>query len=707
MKRYLMIGIIILSVITIYNILSLYTGIYINLDKSAVVENNVYTKDGQIYVDKKLLQIKGVEISGAYPGYNFSDYEIDKETYLKWLEQIQKMGANTVKASSRLNPQFYEALYEYNENKKEPLYLIQSIEIEEYESNNAESIYGFKSELMKEALLAIDAIHGNRYIVTSGISSRGLYTKDVSKWTIGYIISNIGKEETIAYTDNTDRRIADNGYSGKYFYTNPQEASETECIVAEIMDKMVQYETNKYKEQKLVSLMVDVLKDPFKYKQNVNIQLGKMAYIDMNNIKTKDELQTGQFVSYDMTGAIKQFTNILDDEEIARNQDILNSIQTDSVYGGYVDFINKYYDAPVLIASYGFSTSRMIEREYEKATTEQEQGEKLIDYYKKFVNLGSCGGIISSWQDNWAITTWNVKYSTKEEKEIYWFNRESIDQCNGILTFESENREKICYVDGDINEWADEESVAEQNGIKIYCRYDLENVYIMAKNINQNVIYIPIDTTQKSGATNYENIEFARGADFLIKIDGTENSEILVQEYYDSIRAMYEDNITRVMQYSNVPNKNTSNFVSMRAILRKQIDQSVDISLMTAEQRMQYRMYRISNIGKLRYGKNNPNSTEYNSLADFCFGENCVEIQIPWQLLNFSSPSEMQIHDDYYENYGVEETKIEEMYLGIGEDTTNKIEFGKVELKKWGRNVNVQERLKKSYDVIKKFWCEE
>ena len=75
--------------------------------------------------------------------------------------------------------------------------------------------------------------------------------------------------------------------------------------------------------------------------------------------------------------------------------------------------------------------------------------------------------------------------------------------------------------------------------------------------------------------------------------------------------------------------------------------------------------------------------------------------------MNFSSPSEMQIHDDYYENYGVEETKIEEMYLGIGEDTTNKIEFGKVELKKWGRNVNVQERLKKSYDVIKKFWCEE
>ena len=53
-----------------------------------------------------------------------------------------------------------------------------------------------------------------------------------------------------------------------------------------------------------------------------------------------------------------------------------------------------------------------------------------------------------------------------------------------------------------------------QNEMEIYCRYDLENVYIMAKNINQNILYIPIDTTQRSGATNYENIEFTRGYPF-------------------------------------------------------------------------------------------------------------------------------------------------------------------------------------------------
>lgn len=707
MKKYLTIGIILLAIITIYNILTLYTGLYINFYDDGIVNNNVYAKDGKIYVENEPFQIKGVELNSFYPGHNFSDYEIDEETYLKWLEQIQNMGANTIKASNRLNPEFYSALFKYNKGKENPLYLIQCIEIEEYETNDSESIYGFKQELVRECILAIDALHGNRYVVASGISASGLYTEDVSKWTIGYIINSIGKEETIAYTDNTDKRVTDKGYNGEYFYTNPQEASETECILAEIMDKMVQYETNKYKEQKLVSLMIDSLKDPFIYKENINVQLGKMAYINMNNIKVKENLKTGKLVSYNLTGEINQFVDILSEEDVTKYQDILNTIRTDTIYDGYVDFINKYYDAPVLIGSYGFSTSRMIDKAYERALTEEQQGNYLIDYYNQFVELGSCGGIISSWQDNWAITTWNVKYATTEEKEIYWFNKQSVDQCNGILAFEAENRQDICYVDGDINEWNDENLIIEQDGIKLYCKYDLENIYIMAKNINQNVIYIPIDTTQNSGSTSYMDTELSRSADFLIKIDGKESSEIFVQEYYDSIRAMYEDNVTGMKQYSNVPDKDTNNFVRMRGILKKEIDPNVNISLMTAEQRIQYRMYKINYAGTLKHGDNNPNSDDYDSLADYCFGESCVEIQIPWELLNFSSPSEMLIHDDYYQNYGVEDIKIEEMYIGIGQNTTNKIDFGKLELEAWDMNVKTQERLKKSYNIIKESWSEE
>lgn len=53
--------------------------------------------------------------------------------------------------------------------------------------------------------------------------------------------------------------------------------------------------------------------------------------------------------------------------------------------------------------------------------------------------------------------------------------------------------------------------------------------------------------------------------------------------------------------------------------------------------------------GRLVHGNGNPQSPEYNSLADICFGDGLVEIRLPWLMLNFSDPSAVQIHDDYHD----------------------------------------------------------
>ena len=119
-----------------------------------------------------------------------------------------------------------------------------------------------------------------------------------------------------------------------------------------------------------------------------------------------------------------------------------------------------------------------------------------------------------------------------------------------------------------------------------------------------------------------------------------------------------------------------------------------------------FNLYDLFNqVGKLTYGNSDPDSSNYNSLADFCYGKDFVEIRIPWQLLNFSNPTDMKIHDDYYEQYGVEEITISKLYIGVSElNQKNPTKMVSVNLNGWYDKTNYHERLKKSYFILKKYW---
>ena len=110
--------------------------------------------------------------------------------------------------------------------------------------------------------------------------------------------------------------------------------------------------------------------------------------------------------------------------------------------------------------------------------------------------------------------------------------------------------------------------------------------------------------------------------------------------------------------------------------------------------------------GRLIYGNANPESKNFNSLADFCAKGDYVEIRMPWQLLNFSDPSKMQIHDDYYDgNFGIKPINIDKMYVGIGK-TGKRIPLNEYMLEGWGNKVTYHERLKSSYYAMQNIWKE-
>ena len=87
------------------------------------------SQNGYFYKnDGKPIYINGVNIGLTTATTNLDNPNVSYDTYMKWFSQIGQMNANTVRAFTVMNPNFYNALYDYNYNNPDNLlYLIQGI----------------------------------------------------------------------------------------------------------------------------------------------------------------------------------------------------------------------------------------------------------------------------------------------------------------------------------------------------------------------------------------------------------------------------------------------------------------------------------------------------------------------------------------------------------------------------------------------------
>lgn len=65
--------------------------------------------------------------------------------------------------------------------------------------------------------------------------------------------------------------------------------------------------------------------------------------------------------------------------------------------------------------------------------------------------------------------------------------------------------ESVCYVDGDVSEWEETDIVMETDTMSLSCKYDEKYVYFRVHkddfHFGNETLYVPIDTTSKSGST--------------------------------------------------------------------------------------------------------------------------------------------------------------------------------------------------------------
>lgn len=688
-------------------------------DPSAPIEHMVRQEGKQIQIARdgrwEDFEIRGVDLGAGIPGHFATDYAIDKDTYLRWFDQMKAMGANVVRVYILQSPAFYDALLEYNQNNPDPLYVLHGVWVNDYVQNSHADAFDeeFIERFKEDIATVIDVIHGRRVVELGRGSASGTYESDVSQWVLGYLLGVEWEGRTVAYTDMEQAERA--SYQGDYIKTSP-DATAFEAMLAEVGDWAFRYETDRYREQRLVAFSNWPTTDPIEYPEALRTFFEKVAEVDVEHLDFTENVRTGTFASYHIYPYYPDYLRYLSEYYLQR--DPQGNVNT---YYTYLRTINEHHSVPVVISEFGVPTSRgKAQRDAntgrdQGGMSELDQGYAIASCYRDIRDAGCAGSCIFTWQDEWFKRTWNTMESVDLQKTPFWSDYQTNEQYFGLLSFDPGDERCVSYVDGDAEEWGEEDVLGASEGRSISMKYDEKFVYLMVRGADvgpEVPLYLAIDTTQKSGSRTCAapDLAFDRAADFVVALTGPADSRVLVQERSCTLRATSLLETAGIDPFVDPPAKDTDAFVPVEMLLQTLSDYSgleADIAGEGVSGEDGGTVYQTFETGKLVCGNANPVSPEFNSLADFCYGSDeaggFVEVKLPWQLLNFANPSEMNIHDDYYDNYGVEYQSIDRMYVGAG-DGARPIELKEAELRGWGGNVTYHERLKPSYYLVQRMW---
>ena len=653
--------------------------------------------NGQGY-DAMLL--RGVDISSSLPEHYASSYAPTEADYLRWLKAIGEVGANAVRAASILDDDFYNALYAYNTSHPQPLYLLQGFGVSDSAGFGSKDAYDkdFLDALLRNGRGMVDVVHGRKNQAAGMTWDGSSYRKDVSPWTAGFLVGIEWSPDTISYTDHSALRSG--VYQGTYFQTTA-EATPFEAVMAQVMDGIARYETDKYNAQRPIGFLCAPSHDFLEYEEIYARQLAKHARTDPEHVVPLPSMEAGRFAAYQLYDFCDSFSVRLSAAQRQALGPLLEGLSTGEPYGGYLELLGRYHTMPVIAAGYGFSSSRGAAALNTPPNDERTQGQRLVKVSQALESSGWAGGFLSTWQDEWERTSWNTAFAAAPAGQYLWHDLQSEGQNYGLMAFEP-GAEDVCVVDGSPGEWSEGDLLLERDGLRLSARYDAEGLYLLLEGVSREErVYLPLDLSPEAGAAACLSpaLTFQLEADLLLCLDGTDNTRLLVQERYDPLRERFLYETEGEDPFLNPPARDSSRFVPLGMAVRNPLL----VDELTPETRALQRLG-VWETGRLVHGNGDSASDQYNSLADFCFGANCVEIRLPWLLLNVGDPAAMGVHRDYYQYYGVELKQIKTLWVGAAREGDGEtIPMASLRVKGW-KDLDYRERLKESYYIIQSSW---
>lgn len=622
---------------------------------------DVYTNDGW-----ETLTVKGVNVGMAKPGTFPGEAAITKGEYARWFEQIGEMNANTIRIYTLHPPAFYEALKEYNESQENQIYVFHGVWIDE--APLEETLDAFTPEIMErfqnEFKKITDVIHGNAVIKEQAGLASGTYNADISPYVIGWII---GIEWYPIMVDDMATKYKDlSQFDGKYIQTT--DAVGFELWLAQQMDELTAYEAETYKWTRPMSFTNWVTTDNIEQPAEP-LEEEDLASVDPNHIQYKDGLSMpGMFASYHVYPYYPDFLNI---EE--RYTNYIDHRGEKNNYAGYLHDLKASHKMPVLIAEFGLPASRGLTHKNpfgwnQGHHTEQEQGHYLSSLYEDILQEGMMGGLVFAWQDEWFKRTWNTSELDNADRRPFWSNAQTNEQHFGLLNFDA----LLIKTDGTTDDWADTKPIyqSEQGPISaLYATSDERYLYLRIdgkpktnwlENLKPQFMFDVTPTSGNMNVSGMESIAFDQPfADFWLSIQSTEEARLKVDAYYDVFTYQYGVTLKMLESATEKPTQNSGVFNPILLPLSKGI---------TRPDTGEYLPFESYETGEMRFGNSNPNSPDYDSLADYYFelSSGVLELRIPWLLLNIKDPSSKEAFGDVYMD-GMEATQqISDIGIALG-----------------------------------------
>ena len=641
--------------------------------------------------------LDGVNIGAAKAGTFPGEFGVTKEEYLRWFGYISAMNVRVIRVYVNQMPAFYDALREYNSRAEAPLYLLHGVYMNEDLLDKYGDVYGgdgaIRDSFFADIRNAVDMIHGNAAVEKLPGSAGGEYTSDVSPWVIGWILGIEWSAELVQGTDAANPGRTE--FAGTYVRT--EGASPFEAFLASAAEECVAHEMEGYGEQRPVALNNWCTTDPLDHPNEPNAEMEDAAVVDAEHIRATDAFEAGFFASYHVYPYYPDFFSY--DTKYREGGD---------PYLAYLKELNAYHSMPVLVAEYGIPASRGIAHVNtvtgmsQGHASEEQQARWLIALREDIRDAGCMGGLIFAWQDEWFKRTWNSMDYEEADRRPFWLNVQSPEENFGLLAFAPGEKEAAVTLDGDSREWSRRDLLTENDGLRVFARSDAAYLYLLVEGENydfaSDTLYLPLDVLSGQGNTRAGDLTFSDGAEFLVRLHGETDSAVTVDAYYDVFQYDYSERLTYFDALPGEFEKDSGCFNTIwLAMNRPQHLPETDTD----------NPFERFDTGALTCGNGDPDSGEYNSLADFCAGENCVELRLPWMLIGFMDPSTKQVLGDFHALGGLENVSADGVRVGIcraGSGTVTPMALYTWD--NWELPA-VRERLKQSYYILRDYFAEQ